>query len=251
MENDAREVYWKKIWDYHKDGHSTRDCEKEFGEDQATCQRRFNCFKQYRSFLTRKELEELNYKGWTLSYIYLITNTLNGHTYIGQRKLFKGQATSIETDKYMGSGKLLHKAFEKYGIENFEKSILIQGSMTKEERDDAEKYFIWLAKNSGKAEYNLTAGGSGGDTSKWIDYQRVSKTCKKVLKYLYTSPEYKQHHHDGMIKAWKEGKFKTSGTKGMRFKHRPGLKRPGAQGQKMSEETKRKIREALSKFWDS
>lgn len=88
-------------------------------------------------------------------YIYCITNVINHRTYIGQHK------TKNINDGYMGSGILLHKAFEKYGLENFTKSILaITG--TKENINILEKHFIALYKSEGKAEYNISDGGFGG-----------------------------------------------------------------------------------------
>ena len=50
-------------------------------------------------------------------YIYLTTNKINGMKYIGKHY---GELD----DSYLGSGKILKRAIEKYGKENFEKSIL-------------------------------------------------------------------------------------------------------------------------------
>lgn len=88
-------------------------------------------------------------------YIYEITNLINGKTYIGQHKYF------FLSDDYMGSGVLLHKAYDKYGIENFHKEILFAQIETKEEIDELEKLCIAIAREAGKAEYNLSAGGKG------------------------------------------------------------------------------------------
>lgn len=50
-------------------------------------------------------------------YVYEITNNINGKKYIGKRSCH----CPIEEDKYMGSGTLLLKAIDKYGIDNFSK----------------------------------------------------------------------------------------------------------------------------------
>lgn len=87
-------------------------------------------------------------------YIYLIVNKVNGKTYVGQRKSSK----EWYEDSYMGSGKLLGKAKQKYGIENFEK-FLIQYCYSKEETDKAERFWIAEYRRRGKAEYNIADGG--------------------------------------------------------------------------------------------
>lgn len=55
-----------------------------------------------------------------IHYLYKITNLINNHFYYGIRTChcFPG------SDSYMGSGVRLHRAYRKYGIENFKKEII-------------------------------------------------------------------------------------------------------------------------------
>lgn len=108
-------------------------------------------------------------------YIYEIKNKINYKTYIGQRKCPKNKFPETDT-KYMGSGKILIISKEKYGIENFSKSILAV-TETKEIVDILEKVFIALYRSEGKAEYNIADSGQisfSGDRALEIN-NKISK----------------------------------------------------------------------------
>jgi hypothetical protein len=83
--------------------------------------------------------------------VYKTTNKLNGRYYIGKHK------TKNLEDGYMGSGKLLRLAIEKYGIENFEKEILFVFD-NEDEMNSKEYELVVLAEET----YNLCPGGNGG-----------------------------------------------------------------------------------------
>jgi group I intron endonuclease len=159
----------------------------------------------------------------------------------------------------MGSGKLLHFAFNKYGKENFEKSILYEGQCSKEEIDDLEKYFIWLAKAAGKAEYNIAKGGSGGAT--WGPSEHPEFRQKMKENFSKKSKEEIKIWREKGIKTLKE-KYKkgelsqkgiNNGNYGNRFKmpenHQKGEKN-SQWGKSHSIETKNKIKESLKLYWD-
>ena len=88
-------------------------------------------------------------------YFYKITNKINNHFYYGVHN------TNNLDDGYMGSGKRLHIAYKKYGIENFEKEILKFFNTTKEAFEfESEIVTDNLVKDINC--YNLVPGGKGG-----------------------------------------------------------------------------------------
>ena len=87
------------------------------------------------------------------NYIYIITNKTNGKIYIGKH------STDNLDDEYMGSGVLLSKAKQKYGLENFTKDYLAFCD-SEDTLNYLERFYIkkYKAKEVG---YNLTDGGDG------------------------------------------------------------------------------------------
>jgi len=83
--------------------------------------------------------------------VYKITNQINNKFYIGKHQ------TGDLDDGYMGSGKLLKKAFAKYGITNFKKEILFIFD-NEMEMNAKEKELVVISEES----YNLCPGGKGG-----------------------------------------------------------------------------------------
>jgi hypothetical protein len=90
-----------------------------------------------------------------MNYLYQITNLINNKIYVGIHK------TANIDDGYMGSGKIIKSAIEKYGIENFRKDILeffdtYDLALSKESEIVTDEFLLR------EDVYNLRKGGSGG-----------------------------------------------------------------------------------------
>ena len=87
--------------------------------------------------------------------IYKITNLTNSKVYIG-----KHQTEDVDDD-YVGSGKLIKRAIEKYGVDNFRKEVLFifnsEAEMNSKEAELVTEEFC--ARDD---TYNICPGGQGG-----------------------------------------------------------------------------------------
>ena len=111
-------------------------------------------------------------------YIYCIVNKVNGKMYVGK------MSKPVKYSKsYMGSGKLIKKAIEKYGKDSFIKKVL-EENVAKEELSSKEMF--WIKKLNSKLPngYNLTDGGEGfiglKRSQSQIEKHRKAVTGKKA-----------------------------------------------------------------------
>ena len=112
-------------------------------------------------------------------YVYLTTNLVNGKRYIGKRSC----SCLIEEDLYLGSGKILIKAIDQYGLENFSKEILkICSTEDEAYRYEAEMISKYNAKER-RDFYNLDGGGRGtgiGKNNPFYGKQHTLETRKRI-----------------------------------------------------------------------
>jgi hypothetical protein len=107
----------------------------------------------------KRNFWENNYLFYT---VYKIQNLVNNKEYIGYHH------TNDLNDNYMGSGTLIQKAIEKYGIENFSKEYI----EIFDNRDDAvalEAYLVNEEYVKLNTNYNLALGGFSGPGNKSKD----------------------------------------------------------------------------------
>lgn len=214
--------------------------------------------------------------------IYQITNKVNGKRYIGQHHY---EDESNPMGKYKGSGVLIRKAYEKYGHENFITEILYKRILSKDTANAMEIYAI----EKYKPEYNLTKGGTGGDTSRLKKPYKHSEATREKLRLAWIrrkekglvpkghplseearrkiserqrgqkrgphSEETKRkisEANKGRVKT-EEWKRKISETLKAKGGTRSSWKKgniPWAKGRKFSEEHRRKISEARKKYFE-
>lgn len=173
--------------------------------------------------------------------IYKITNNINGKIYIGQH------TTDNPQDDYMGSGYMIHRAINKYGVENFTKEILyyctdwytmneLEGVIVNQEFVDRED------------TYNIAVGGWGGVGSKPKSDEWKKKMSEKRKGYIF-SEETKRKMSEA-----RKGKHRSEETRKKMSEAKKGhpvsdsvRERIGKahKGIPRSEETRRKISEAL------
>ena len=116
-------------------------------------------------------------------YIYKTTNLVTNKIYIGQKK-----STVFLGKKYLGSGKYLWCAINKYGIENFDVE-LIDIADSKCDLDELEKFYISkYDANNPIVGYNIASRAVGGDTySNLTEYDKNirNKKLSAALKASY------------------------------------------------------------------
>ena len=116
--------------------------------------------------------------------VYKTTNIINEKIYIGKHK------TKDLNDGYLGSGKYIQRAIEKYGIKNFNKEILFVYD-NEQEMNEKESELVTEEFIKEKTNYNLCPGGKGGfgyinNNSDFDNQKKIGrKTADKILEKKY------------------------------------------------------------------
>lgn len=124
-------------------------------------------------------------------YIYLTTNLITGKQYIG-----KHHSNIFVGNKYLGSGKILKQAIEKYGKENFTVELL-KGCETLEELNAAEIYYIDIYNARTDSNfYNIRKGGDcgpGGPMFSGHHHTEDTKVLMSINRKGELNPNYGNH----------------------------------------------------------
>ena len=112
-----------------------------------------------------------------MPYIYKITNTQNGKSYIGKTVFTlerRFQEHKNDSQKEKNSNRPLYRALHKYGIQNFTCECIeeVDNTLLSEREQYWIKYFGTYHNG-----YNATMGGDGGQK---IDYDKVVEVYQKT-----------------------------------------------------------------------
>lgn len=159
--------------------------------------------------------------------IYKTINLINSKIYVGKHI----QYVTSGFDGYLGSGKLLQYAINKYGEENFKREIIEYVTSA----NINEREIFWIAELSAtnpKIGYNITEGGDGIDSNTALKISSLPKiklikskilkdrwnnieTRKEIIKKLIEAqqnPEEKNRKSKMSIKNWKNIEYRLKQT---------------------------------------
>lgn len=117
--------------------------------------------------------------------VYKATNKINGKIYIGKTS----QELAARIRRHLRAEYTFSKALRKYGLENFEFTI-IDYSDDNDELSQKEQHWIAFYMSKGKNGYNMTDGGEG--TPGWHHSAEVREKITIALTGKPLSEEHKQ-----------------------------------------------------------
>lgn len=181
----------------------------------------------YHNLLNVKEYKENKFS------IYRFKNKINGKVYIGQtivpvrKRLIQHVTFSRPWTKCHKT--YFHRALNKYGISNFDFSV-IEFCNSQKELDEREKYWITYYKSTNKNYgYNIEIGGKNGAIGKKLTEEHKEKlleanlgkhrkeetkeAIRKAHKLLWEDETFKKQHLEisikNLSKKWEENRKKV------------------------------------------
>lgn len=175
--------------------------------------------------------------------IYVAENTVNGKRYVGQTiRKFEERQAHHKKDSEVCDFKF-YRAIRKYGWDNFNWAVIVEGVESVESLNSLEQYWI-KELDTFKNGYNSTTGGEG-----YIVSAETKKKMSESQKGKHLSEEHRKK-----ISESRKGKHFSEETKkkisesrkGRHFSEETRRKLSEShKGKQFSEETKKKISERL------
>lgn len=166
-------------------------------------------------------------------YIYLTTNLVNGKMYVGQKK------SSYFNPNYKGSGKILWRAIEKYGWDNFKVELLKECNSLEELNQSEINEIRRRDACSSPQYYNIASGGQG-----WGSHWNTPGYHEKISKKFSGegNPFYGRSHSQESINQAKLARRS-------RYENDPDYRQrlsESQRGKKASQETREKMSKSIS-----
>lgn len=114
-------------------------------------------------------------------FVYLTVCLFNGKSYVGK---YEGP----ESDNYLGSGKLVKRAVQKYGKDSFTRIILERYTNKEDCRSGEIKWIKLLNAVESKLFYNIATGGEGGNTYAGLSQNEMVELRVKLKKRAKREP---------------------------------------------------------------
>ena len=176
-----------------------------------------------------------------MHYVYLTTNTITGHKYIGKH------STKNTNSRYLGSGTRLKLAIEKYGRENFTKEILSV-------HESAEAAYVAedeaIHSNNAIVDemfYNIAKGGRGGSYERTLAPRSEDKIRRGWHHTIEAKIGMSKNHSPNS--AWPKGMPKSEQTKMNMSKARTGVKLTEEHCKKISISSSGERSSQYGSFW--
>ena len=117
-------------------------------------------------------------------YIYFIINKITNQRYVGQTTNFSRRRSEhlLKLKENRHPNLKLQNAYNKYGEDNFIFQKITYDDISKKELDEQEIYYI-NKFNSFEQGYNLTTGGTGGNTRSKLDFEQFCFAYFGNIKY--------------------------------------------------------------------
>lgn len=144
--------------------------------------------------------------------IYQIRNKVNGKVYVGQAQNIDVRWNSHRNELLRGvhKNKHLQSAFNKYGPDSFEWSVLERCAIS----DLNEREMFWIGeKDAYRKGYNLTLGGDGARG--FVPSAETLEKRSASLKRAFASPAWKSAKSKQMKDAWKDEDYRKRRAKSL------------------------------------
>lgn len=190
--------------------------------------------------------------------VYKIVNIINNKEYVGVHR------TNNINDSYLGSGKLIRKAVEKYGKYNFKKEILFIFDNDEEGERMAfeeEGRIVNVEYTLREDTYNISVGGNinpvmHGENNPFFNKKHSQELIEQIAnknRGRISTEEQRKRNSEASKEVWKREGFREKmieiSTGKKRSEKTKRLMSESRMGKKLSEETKKKLSETKKKMF--